>query len=356
MADGEQKSGGSWRADHSEGLVPDNSAAAADHPQPAPSHQRPPVVLKRSSGLGLPLVGLAVLAVIAMVFFTSRKPKAVSGFQDLGAGISSAANLRGHLSIRWLGNTQYKLSFVPLDPLQGAGFSFVAADPPHPLWINIRLLDPTGFAVCSKQILFHFDHGSAGKYALARPQPARSQAGAGRPAGSAEMAGQQAPEQQRESGQDIFQTRLGDNGQVAEIDAQGVLPCTSSQFKRISYWDFTTNFPTLAEQDALMKEHAAAIARAAAEARAALRRKSSGGYKSAFFQEGDDRINSYDPSTGVLLVGPGRSFLVVRESDRATASSWAANNALVHYRCDEYSNCSLTHAGGLGVISVKSLQ
>ena len=103
----------------------------------------------------------------------------------------------------------------------------------------MKLLDATGFAVCGKDILFPFDAASPG-------------------------------EQDRERGHDILQSSPGDDGKVMAVSAQGTLPCTAAQYKQIVYWDFSTNFPTLAEQDELMKQPAQLKARQEAQKRAAL--------------------------------------------------------------------------------------
>jgi hypothetical protein len=360
MANGEQKwSGGSWRVDHGEGLEPqqpERPFVLADRNRAAQRDSSQGAALKKVPLLPLFLLGGGILlAAVIVASHFSGSSNAAAQFQDLGAGISRATGLRGDLSIRWQGKAEYKLKFVPLDPLQSAGFSFVASNPPRPLWVNIRLLDQTGFALCSKQIFFPFDPASAAS-ARSRTGSAGGKAGPEDLGGLARLTILQAQGQQSKPGEDTLQNQLNDDGKVAAFTAQGLLPCAPDLYKHISYWDFTTNFPTLGEQDALMKGRADALARAAAAARAAQRRNSAHGYKSGFVQEGDDRISAYDPSTGMLQVGPGRSFLVMSQGDRAAADSWAANTALVHYRCDQYANCSISRAGGMGVITARSLQ
>lgn len=265
------------------------------------------------------LLGFAVLVAALIAAFVAKRSKqpAAATFQDLGAGISNASGLKGNLQVRWEGKAQYQLKFEPLEPMQSAGFSYVAADPPSPLSVNIRILDATGFALCGKEILF--------------------------PGNGANP-----------SAKDFFRNTVGDDGKVTAFSAQGVLPCSPDQFKQASYWDFTTNFPTLAEQDALMNEPAAARARRAAEARTAQRR--SGRSPTAFTAEGDDRVTGYDASRNVLEARLGRDFLVTRANDRTVANNWAANYALFHYKCDQHARCALTHAGGGETIYVTALQ
>lgn len=348
-----------WNPGQTEGINPEHSEPTADTGNGGWQVRVAGSRLAAQKGppqLSLLLAGVGILAAIVVAVLSFNRPDTSATFQDLGAGISRAAGLRGHLTTRWLGKAQYKLSFVPLDPLQGAGFSFVAGNPPQPLSFYIKLLDSTGFVLCGKEILLPYDRASAAGFASSAPQLTGRRTDAARLAESADLARGQAQEQQRERGKDIFQNQIGDDGQVAALNAQGVLPCSADQYKRFSYWDFSTNFPTLTEQDALMKQRAAAAARAVAEARVALRRKNALKNRSAFFAVGDDRISRYDSSTSVLQTGDGRSFLVTKPSDQAAANAWAANSALVHYRCDQNANCSLTHSGGSGVIYAKSIR
>jgi hypothetical protein len=273
---------------------------------------------KKSHLLPVMIVAFGLMAAAAVALLVSKKPKETSTFQDLGAGISNASGLKGSLQVRWQGNTaQYELKFEPLGPLQAQGFSFIAANRPLPINVNVRILDATGFALCEKSVAFPF--GSTG-------------------VGS----------------KDVFQNFIGKDGKVSAVNAQGLLPCTEDQFRQASYWDFATNFPTTAEQQSLMHKSSAAQARLEAERRAAqLRRQRS---QSTATYMGDNRVVDYDSSRGVLEAGLGRDFLVLRASDRAAASAWAANGTLFHYKCDQRSRCMLTRAGGGETISVMALQ
>lgn len=284
----------------------------------APPVTKPPV----PPALLLGFLGVAAIMGLVLLVVVRAKSSATPGvFQDLGAGISNAAGLRGSLKARWQDKAaQYQLAFEPLDPLQSAGFSYVVAHPPAPLFLHLKLLDGTGFTLCGKDILFSFD-------------------GPG--------------EKERERGQDIFQASPGDDGTVIKVTAQGTLPCTAEQYKQIVYWDFSTNFPTLAEQDELMTHVGRLNARQEAQRRAALRQKAQ---RSAFYTEGDDRVTGYDAQRRLLQTGLGRNFLVTGSAAQSTASVWAANSALFHYRCDQRSRCVLTHAGGTESLSVFAQQ
>lgn len=302
--------------------------AASGGVQAVKASQSPPANAPRLVPRALVFVVLGIAAMIGLVVLIAIRAKSSAGppqpFQDLGAGISNATGMKGNLKARWQGQAaQYLLKIEPIDPLQSAGFSYIVANPPAPLFIHIKLLDATGFAVCGKDILFPFDPASPG-------------------------------ESDRERGQDIFQSSRDDVGKVVAVSAQGTLPCTAAQYKQIVYWDLSTNFPSLAEQDELMKQPAQLKARQEAQKRAALLRKK--GLRSAFYTEGDDRVAAYDAQRKLLETGLGRRFLVSGPAAQAIASAWAAGGVLFHYRCDQHSRCVLTHAGGTDSFSVFALQ
>ena len=319
-----------------------NPDVVADQPPP----KKMPVVLPL---VGVLLVGL-IAVTIAVVFFSKKKDNPALPFQDLGAGISNSTGLKGNLQVRWNTSGQYQLKIEPIDPLQSAGFSFVTADPPWPLSINFRLLDATGFALCSKEVLFHFNPANAA--ALGGADAAgTAKSASGAPPQQPEM---QKSESDREKGKDIFQSTTGDDGKIIAVNSQGALPCTEDQYRAASYWDFSTNFPTLAEQETLLNasENKARLA----AARAAMLRKNAGRMAASFTAEGYDAVSGFDPVRGVIEARLGRNFLVTRAADRATATAWANASALFHYKCDQRSRCALTHSGGGETIFVTALQ
>src|SRR6185437_14223531 len=295
--------------------------------------------------LALILLGAGGLAIVILLVFLVVRPKAVPSFQDLGQGISNTDGLKGELTTRWVsGRAQYQLTFQPQFAIYKAGFSYVTGHPPEPFWMNIRLLDATGYTLCSKQILFAFNPAQAA--------PTRSHRG-GSASASPEFAALQTAEQQREQGHDVFQNQMGDDGQVVSVVAQGNLPCTEKEYKRFGYWDFTTNFPSIDEQKQIMREPALAAARAAAEARAALRRREAA--MPRFFVEGDANLASYNASRAVVEASSGQAFQVLRSTDRAAANEWATDRAQVHYNCDQHATCTLSRSGDPHVIEVRSI-
>jgi hypothetical protein len=262
---------------------------------------RPPKKMPIFFPIAVVLV-LAFVAVAAAALYV-RAPIGGAGaqaFQDFGAGISNATGLRGKLQVRWQGAAQYQVKIEPIDPLQSAGFSYIAANPQPGMSIIIRILDATGYALCTKEVGY-----SSG------------------------------------NGKDVFQNAKDDSGKVVSFSAQGVLPCTADQFRQASYWDFNTNFPTIAEQNRLMRQTAAERARREEAAKRMADNRPGAG----FFAQGDDGAAGYDAGLNVLETRLGRNFLVARPVDRMTANAWVANNALFHYKCDQHSRCALTGAG-----------
>jgi hypothetical protein len=334
---------------------------------PAEDKPAPP---KKKVNLAL-YAGFALLAVFTVFVLFATKPKD-EGLPagDLGPGVVAVSGLRGHLTTRWEGDAKtgklmYQLRIEPMEDRWQAGFSRAASNPPSPLSLNVRLLDVTGFALCGKEIDFHFDPQTAGVpvavpqtagVPVAVPQTAAAANGkkpsqaerlaAAQAARQSQIIQMQAEEATRERGKDIFQNQTTDDGQVTALNAQGALPCSPDQYKRANYWDFNTNFPTLAEQAVLLDPKAAARARKEFEPPPHPDKRTLERLRQGFVFQGDDRVTGYDPVRGVLLAHE-RSFLVDKRLGRDTATLWANNYSLIHYRCDQRGNCSLTQAGGV---------
>ena len=272
---------------------------------------------KKSSGLLIVLLGLVVLAAGAVLVLSQKglkSAKAASDTDDLGAGIANASGLRGHLVTRWQGKTQYMLKIEPIDPRDADRFASVTAHPSKPIAINIRLLDSSGFALCGKEIVLPYE----------------------------------AKNEVQTNGADVFTNILGSDGKVEALWAQGELPCSPDQYQRFDYWDLSTNFPTLAEQDQSLGHRDSESLENTMEARATQKRKLVVKRAlSTFCIEGDDRITSYEPTRGLLIAGPGRSFLIDRKGDQATVADWATDSSLIHFKCDQHANCALSRGGSM---------
>jgi hypothetical protein len=305
---------------------------------------------------------LIVFAVFVLMTMNMNKPKDNTPPPgDLGPGIVAVSGLRGHLETRWDGNAKtgrlaYKLQIVPMEDRWVAGFSHVVSNSPLPMSINIRLLDSTGFALCGKEIDFHFDPqdavipvsvpavGANGKKLSAAERSAAMQA-----ARQSQVAQMQAAEATREHGKDIFQNQTTSDGQVAAVNAQGSLPCSPDQYRKANYWDFNTNFPTLDEQAILLdpKAHAKELAVPGNSHKRTLTKWGDG-----FVIQGDDRVTGYDQARGVLWA-EDRTFAIDKRFGQVTAATWASNYTLIHYRCDQHASCALTAAGQAAVLHAR---
>ena len=301
------------------------------------------------------LAGFGALALVMIALVVASLPKSKADADDWGEGVFHAAALRGHLVTRWDGKAQYQLEIKPIDPRQNTQFAYVAGNPPGPLYLNIRLLDQAGFAVCGKQVLFAFDPAKSAPAPIPDAGPRARKAVAERiareqAAQRATLQSQQAQEQAREHGNDILQNELGEDGTIVSVNAAGTLPCSREQYKRIYYWDFATNFPTVDEQDALMHHEKETQARKAYEARMAARRRNAAASLSAFYVEGEDRATGYETARNLLETADRKRFFIGKRSDQAVAAGWAADSSLIHYKCDQHANCALKHAGTVLVI------
>lgn len=326
------------------------------------SLEEPPPPPKKAFPIWL-IGGFAALIVFAIfVVYTATKPKdGAPPPGDMGPGIVANAGLRGHLTTRWDGDKKtgklvYQLHIESMEERWQAGFSKAVLNPPQPLSVNMRLLDATGFALCGKEIPFHFDVqnakvqvpmpsavGANGKKLTAAERTAAYQA-----ARQSAITQMQAAEVVREHGKDVFQSAIGPDGLVSAVNVQGSLPCSPDQYQRASYWDMNTNFPSLDEQAALLDPKAAALKARESEPGSHTKRPSRQPL-TGFVIQGDERVTEYDAARGQLWT-QGRTFRIDRMVGQATAMAWANNNTLIHYRCDQQANCSLTAPGGSAVL------
>ena len=330
---------------------------------PAERQEQPPA--KKKPNL-LIFAGFGALVIFAIVAFTMARPKDnTPQAGDLGPGIVAADGLRGHLSTKWEGSAKtgklaYQLRIEPMEDRWQEGFSLVVKKPSMPMSVNVRLLDSTGFALCGKEIDFHFDPQSAGApiavpigEANGKKMTVAERNAAIASARQSEIARMQAEEVVRERGKDIFQNQNTNDGQVSAVNVQGTLPCSPDQYRRADYWDFNTNFPTLEQQAFLVDPKAAMLAKRALEppghpGKRTLSRLPNQG----FVMQGDDRITGYDSVRG-LLWAENKTFHIDRRFGQTTASEWASNYSLIHYRCDQYANCALTAAGESAVLHAR---
>jgi hypothetical protein len=327
-----------------------------EYVDPAEGQERP--AAKKKPNL-LIFVAFGALVLAAIVAFTLARPKDNAPPQgDMGPGIVAASGLRGHLNTRWEGNEKtgkldYQLRIEPMEDRWQAGFSKVALAAPMPVSVNVRLLDASGFALCGKEVDFHFDPQAAGvpiavsglggekKMSPAERNAAVSAARQG------EIARMQVEESARERGKDIFQNQVTKDGEVSAVNVQGTLPCSPDQYRRANYWDFNTNFPSLDEQAALLDPRAAQLAKGSLKPRTLPKVPQEG-----FVIQGDERVTGYDSARGTLWA-EGKSFQIDKRYGQVTAAAWANNYSLIHYRCDQHANCALTAAGESAVLHAR---
>jgi hypothetical protein len=180
------------------------------------------------------------------------------GPRDFGSMNAVAAGLSGHLTMEWKEKPSYRLVIEPSDPAQQAAFAMAVAGSPRPLSAGFQLKSAAGAVLCSQDVIVRYN-------------PAATAAN-GDPAGDLEQL--KAQETTRERGRDIFENEIGDDGQIAAIDAQGNMPCTQQAYASATGWSFSADFPSVAEQSELLKQ---ASGPAAAQKDAAPRKSNAAG-------------------------------------------------------------------------------
>jgi hypothetical protein len=309
---------------------------------PAEAAQIPENPLYRIAAIGA-MGGVMFGVLLIFVSWIIGNP---TGPYDLGTVTSNAVGLKGHLFTKWGDKgLEYRLAFEPSAPDGHAGFAMAVSNPPRPLSINFQLKDAMGFVLCSKDVLL--------KYVPAVATPAAPAADSGKN-GAADQAALAAAQQnelmrlqteeaRREQGKDIFQEQKGSDGQIASFSAQGEIPCSKNSYERISMWSFSPDFPSIDEQNALVKrqtEAQTAVEHASALHKKAVKKPAEKGLEFAI--EGDDVLVGYDPTAGVLETGTGQAFYVDKQ---ANLTGWQVFPLRIHYRCDQAAGCSIVRAG-----------
>jgi hypothetical protein len=157
---------------------------------------------------------------------------------------------------------------------------------------------------------------------------------------------------QKTSNGDIVQNLGSTGGQVSEIHIEGDISCPEKYYKRIAGWDFSTNFPTLAEQAEWLKQpkiQTVAAKQEAAKAKAAAI-KLSGVRSLPTAIEGDDVITYDAPARGIVETSGGRVFYVSNNELRGNLLGWQIFPAAIHFRCSKKSACILSRAGTNNVL------
>ena len=304
---------------------------------------------------GLGLIFGCIIAVVSSRMGSPEEP------HDWGSVTSDSAGLKGHLFTQWDKKLGYRLALQPSDPNRQAGFAFAVAHSPRPLAIEIHLRDAQGFVVCSRDILLKYDPASAPALAATNPAPQAGPADAANAAGNPPAHAVEellaAQEAERELGKEVFKNDIGADGQIAAIDAQGEIPCSEKAYASAFSWSFAPDFPSLAEQDALLKgqsEPQASMGQPPA-ATPAPRRKApriSAPPLLSFTIEGDDAIVEFDISRGIIETRAGKTFLFNKGSGEIANPKWQDYPVNIHYICDQASVCTITHSGA-GALRVR---
>jgi hypothetical protein len=342
-----------------------NLSAAAEEPKPAvkvPTAASPsrtklnehirwfiqsPTRVYAAAGVGFGiLLGIAFIT----IYWLTSSP---AGRYDLGSVTSNASGLTGHLFIQWDKKLIYRLALKPSDPDYQAGFALAAAAAPRPLSLTVQLQNSEGFVLCSKSVLIKYDAAKAA--ALADPSSDSGATNAD-PNLSAQSP-QAADEAQREQGKDLFQNQIGPDGQIAALNAAGDIPCSASAYEKVQNWSLVSDFPSLAEQNELLRrqKEIAASADKPSPAEQAARKKSA--VKAAakllpFWVEGDDSVVDFDNVHGVIQTRGRKTFFIAAATAAAADSRWQDYPVTIHFRCDRSSSCELMHTG-LGALRAR---
>jgi hypothetical protein len=280
-------------------------------------------------GMGL---GILLVVIGAAIYMYTRSPE---GRYDLGPVTSNATGLTGHLYLEWEKTLHYRLKFETSDSHYQAGFAAAVANPPRPLSIEIYLQDADGFVLCSRKIVLRYDARSA---ALAAHLPNETPP-------VIDPAQLEAQEQQREKENDVFQNQIASNGKITAINAQGEIPCSKSNYEKTDQWSFSSDFPSLDEQNDWLYRQPEMRGDAAQRAAAHKKAARSAGKPLPFSIEGDDAIVDFDVNSG-LIVTRGRNTFVINKTIAQRADPvWQDYPVLIHFRCNQYSDCTLMHAG-----------
>ncbi len=265
----------------------------------------------------LPLVLLAgaVLIVLAVPALFQAKPPVP--YIDLGSQRFDPAGLTGRLIARWENGSSYQLFLDPIDPQHAGSFAAVAQDPPRQLSIMLRFRNAAGMVVCQKQVLL--------------PAPVASAPGA-------DFVPTRGP-QHTETG-DTMENMTGENGQIAEIDLTGPVPCSAKVYSSFKSWEFFTDFPTPTEQEDWLRHERELNPKSHGNAGLSPRSE-----RLPVAIEGDDEIVADNPSRGTVETSGGRVFFLGAAGMHNRTADWPVFPAPLHFHCDKNGSCVLSRPG-----------
>ncbi|HZP07253.1 MAG TPA: hypothetical protein VFB43_20305 [Terracidiphilus sp.] len=303
----------------------------APAPPPTPAQQM--ATARKNIAMGAGVAAICALLLVLIAVLIQKKQEAAPPFIDLGENNVAASGLGGRLLAKWDGEAGYELHLDPLAPAQVPAFSAVASNPPGPISIDFRLKNGFGTVVCQKQVLVPID-----------------------PAGQADPQQTQPLVPTKTIGGDVVQNVTGADGQINEIVINGQLPCSVQAYKSLASWEFSSSFPTVAEQEDWMRHEQgveADLRHKAAEARAKALIPRVRPIPSPI--EGDDVIVSDNPSKGTVETRDGRVFYIGRTGLRGRMPGWQVFPASIHFRCDTKATCTLTRHDASGSLQARLL-
>jgi hypothetical protein len=290
--------------------------------QPAPAAAPAKIALDQKKLVLYAGGGAALVLFVLLIYMTASKQNPMAPFIDLGQTNIASAGLAGRLIAKWDGAAHYELHIDPLSPQQAAGFAAVAINPPHPLTLDLRITSDSGSLLCQKEIVIPFN-----------------------PVQDPDDAEAQEFEPQKTFDGDTVQNVAGPDGEIDEIVMSGPLTCPAKAYRAFANWQFTSSFPSVADQQDWLRQQESLMAevrRRAAAARANA--NAPRGLRLPAPIDGDDVIVSDNPSHGTVATRAGRTFYVGRNGEMGRAG-WEVFPAVIHFHCDVKSNCVLTRAG-----------
>ncbi len=372
------------------------------HPEVIPPSDLPEPAKRRTNVAFLfAAAAIAVLIVLAGVFIAiywqqlnsvptadstqAAQPPSPTDAKDLGTVDSSAAGLKGHLTTKWDGSLEYSFVIEPDDPARQAAFAMTVSNPPRAASVTIQIKDADGVVMCKQDVLLKFDPRKAAEInKAAAEKPTRKPLGAKAAEAiqeeqETELDRQVTAEAEREHGKSMFQVNAGASGRIESISSQGEIPCPQSVYESMGYWSFLPDFPTPAEQTAWANHQpqvpvkVEATEASASDASKNGANKNEGNkseaskteakkpppqpaahqrmtYKTAaapgtFSIAGDDAIVEYDASAGSIGTRTGKVFSIDKAGAEARAIQGYDLPVTIHYTCDQFAACTLTHGG-----------
>jgi len=309
-------------------LYAHRAALAVDEPEPEERSKPSPLLLA--------LLGAALLAALVPIGFSthshSSMPQTTVITKDLGTKTSNSAGIGGRLILQWKGSASYRLAVDPVEPAGLPAFESFAGNLPHVVIFAITLKDSSGGTVCQRQVV-----------AMSSTAPGSS-AQAQNPNALATATG------------DTMQGVLNGDGKTAELILSGPIPCQLEAFQRLASWEFSTDFPPLSGQTALLTQQSTASTLQSDSAHRGGGRVQFATVKSLPAPiEGDDAVVSDNPSKGILSTSGGRTFVLGADLRRG-AFSWRAFPGRIHYRCEKNGSCALTNTESGVAVSARLMR